>query len=68
MVLASPTPLAAGEERFEQYTSRMTPKPIKRVQYDYRDLDGELFSCVKSTLKDCRAARDTWLEKKGRKA
>ncbi len=40
MVLANPAPLAAGEERFEQYTSRMTPKPIKRVQYDYRNLDG----------------------------
>jgi hypothetical protein len=68
MVLASPISLTAGEEQFEHYTSRITRKPIKRVQYDYRALDGELFSCDKSTLEACRAARDAWLEKKGKKA
>ena len=36
-------------------------------QYDYRHTDGELFSCVKPTLDECRAARDKWLNaKKGK--
>ena len=37
------------------------------VQYDYRHTDGELFSCVKPTLDECRAARDKWLTAKERK-
>ena len=38
------------------------------VQYDYRHpIDRELFSCVKPTLEECRAARDKWLNaKKGK--
>ena len=36
-------------------------------QYDYRHTDGELFSCVKPTLDECRAARDKWLTAKERK-
>ena len=38
------------------------------VQYDYRHpADGELFSCVKPTLDECRTARDKWLTtKKGK--
>ena len=34
------------------------------VQYDYRHTDGELFSCVKPTLEECRATRDKWLTAK----
>lgn len=34
------------------------------VQYDYRDLDGELFSTVQKTLPQCREARDKWLNAK----
>ena len=38
------------------------------VQYDYRHpTDGELFSCVKPTLDECRAARDKWLTEKEEK-
>ncbi len=38
------------------------------MQYDYRHpTDGELFSCVKPTLDECRAARDKWLTAKERK-
>ncbi|MCB6981429.1 DUF3873 family protein, partial [Bacteroides uniformis] len=33
-------------------------------QYDYRHTDGELFSCVKPTLDECRATRDKWLTAK----
>jgi hypothetical protein len=33
-------------------------------QYDYRHMDGELFSTLKETLEECRAGRDQWLNKK----
>lgn len=36
----------------------------KHYQYDYRHTDGELFSCVAPTLKECRQRRDEWLNKK----
>jgi hypothetical protein len=38
------------------------------VSYDYRHTDGELFSCVKPTLEQCRANRDKWLKGKTKKA
>ena len=37
------------------------------VQYDYRDMDGELYSVVKPTLEECRIARDEWLIMKSQK-
>ncbi|MCS2634004.1 DUF3873 domain-containing protein [Bacteroides uniformis] len=37
------------------------------MQYDYRHTDEELFSCVKPTLDECRAAQDKWLTAKERK-
>lgn len=33
-------------------------------QYDYRHMDGELFSTLAKTLDECRLQRDKWLEKK----
>ena len=57
---------APGEEKFVKYR----PVAFKgRIfyQYDYRHTDGELFSCVKPTLDECRAARDKWLTAKERK-
>ncbi len=30
------------------------------VQYDYRDVNGELFSCVGWTVYDCRRRREEW--------
>lgn len=53
------TTTAPGTERFESF--RMGGRI--RVQYDYRHTNGRLFSCVKPTLDDCRAARDAWLAK-----
>lgn len=47
-----------GEERYEEYTS---VKGKKLIQYDYRHKDGQLFSCVKPTLHECRKARNEWL-------
>jgi len=31
------------------------------VQYDFRMNTGELFSCVCSTIEECRQRRDTWI-------
>lgn len=51
-----------GQEKYEcRYNER---KDTEHFYCDYRHTDGELFSCVKPTLQDCRAARDTWLERK----
>ena len=45
----------AGTEKYESF----------QLGYDYRHhTDGELFSCVKPTLDECRAERDKWLNKK----
>jgi len=32
------------------------------VQYDYRHIDGKLFSCVAKSLDDARSSRDKWLK------
>jgi len=54
-----------GQEQYETFTRKVGCKSKKYCQYDYRHVDGELFSCVKPTLADCRIARDAWLERKG---
>jgi len=41
---------------------RVDGKFDRFCQYDYRGMDGELFSCVKPTLEACRAARDEWMK------
>lgn len=52
-----------GQEKYETFCiDRRTHR--KAVQYDFRDHDGELFSCVRPTLKDCRAERDKWIDRK----
>ena len=54
----NPRTLKPGCEQHEAYTG---PNNKRYVQYDYRHVDGELFSCVKPTLEECQAARDKWL-------
>ncbi|HJG89324.1 DUF3873 domain-containing protein [Barnesiella viscericola] len=54
----------AGAEKYESFPSGYGRKRRTLVQYDYRHTDGELFSCVKPTLEECRTARDKWLDKK----
>lgn len=49
-----------GCEQYEKYSYRGKTY----FQYDYRAEDGELFSCVKSTLDACRKARDEYFKKK----
>ncbi len=56
----------AGTEKYERFQSGIGRRKRTLVQYDYRHTDGELFSCVKPTLDECRAARDKWLNGKGR--
>lgn len=48
----------AGTEKYESFLSGYGRKRRTLVQYDYRHTDGELFSCVKPTLEECRTARD----------
>lgn len=52
----------------EKYRTKVGRKVRMMYQYDFRDIaSGELFSCVKSTLDECRAARNKWLTAKRRK-
>jgi len=62
-MLLNPQNLWPGQEQYEEYqTAFVRPgRPTERVQYDYRALDGELFSCVRRTYDQCRRARDAWL-------
>jgi len=64
--MLNPRNLTNGQEQYEAFKSSIARK--KAVQYDYRDTDGELFSCVRPTLESCRAARDAWLQKKEARA
>ena len=51
---------SAGTENYEKFQTGIGRRKRTLVQYDYRHTDGELFSCVKPTLDECRAARDKW--------
>ena len=57
----------AGTEKYEKSQTGIGRRKRTLMQYDYRHTDGELFSCVKPTLDECRAARDKWLTAKERK-
>lgn len=57
----------AGTEKYERFQLGIGRRKRTLVQYDYRHTDGELFSCVKPTLDECRATRDKWLTAKERK-
>ena len=50
---------AVGQEKYEFFKTRRGNK----VQYDYRTIDGVLFSVVAGTLEQARNRRDVWLEK-----
>lgn len=58
--MLNPKNLLPGEEQYEMFFSGVGRRKKKMVQYDYRAADGELFSCIRLTLKACRAARDEW--------
>ena len=56
----------AGTEKYESFQTSFGRKRRTLVQYDYRHTDGELFSCVKPTLEECRRLRDEWLNLKNK--
>lgn len=58
--MLNPKSLKCGCEQYEEYRDAIRRR--KMVQYDYRAEDGELFSCVRQSLEECRAARDRWAE------
>jgi len=58
------TTLSPGQEQHKRFTHKKGAMTRFYYQYDYRHTDGELFSCVKLTLPECRAARNDWLAKK----
>ena len=54
-----------GQEQYETFAVSSRPKRTA-VQYDYRSAEtGELFTCVRPTLAQCRLQRDQWLRQKG---
>ena len=54
------TTVTPRTEAYEIFISAFRPRR-KRYQYDYRASNGELFSTVAPTLKECRQRRDAWL-------
>ena len=53
-----------GEERFEHFTSGRGRKAKQKVQYDYRNYTGELFSCIANSLDEARLKRDNYFNNK----
>jgi hypothetical protein len=53
-----------GQEQYEWFSRKVGGKSKKYCSYDYRHIDGELFSCVKPALEECRVLRDEWLQKR----
>ena len=58
------TTTTLGTEQYEVLYTGCRSRRKKHYQYDYRHTDGELFSCVANTLKECRNHRGEWLDKK----
>lgn len=56
--MLNPYHLLPGQEQHEYYKCRVTNRRL--CQYDYRDTDGKLFSCVLPTLADCRRSKNQW--------
>ena len=54
-------------EKYEKFQMKIGRKVRTMYQYDYRDASsGDLFSCVKPTLDECRRLRDEWLKRKNK--
>lgn len=53
----------AGEENYTTFRPSHRPRSLY-YQYDYRDESGNLFSVAASTLDECRAKRDKWVQAK----
>lgn len=52
-----------GKEKWERFQLPNRRGKLEWfVQYDYRHTNGQLFTCIKSTLKECRDARDRHIQ------
>lgn len=60
--MSEPSLLLPGKEDYCNYYSMIMKKEM--VQYDYRDVDGELFSCVTKDLEEARSKKEEWLKNK----
>jgi len=60
MSLGATSTCPRGAERWERFESTVLGRSL--VQYEYRTPAGCLFTTVRRTLRDCRAARDEWLQ------
>jgi len=49
-----------GQEQYTRFVAGAFRGTIY-YQYDYRHTDGELFSSIAESLKECREKRDKWL-------
>jgi hypothetical protein len=65
-----PQNIGPGQEQYEMFTSpgRAGGNGKKHCQYDYRDVDGELFSCVAASLEAAREKCRAWREKRQKRA
>lgn len=54
-----------GEEHYEYFKPRVMARYDTMCQYDYRHTNGELFSCVRHTLAQCRQEMSEWLVNNG---
>lgn len=62
------TTTTPGTEQYEVFYTGYRTRRKKHYQYDYRHTNGELYSCVASTLKECTQRRDEWLSKRNRQS
>lgn len=56
----------AGQEQYETFYSAHRGRKVSRVMYDYRTQEGDLFSVVAPTLRECRQKREEWLAKRNK--
>jgi hypothetical protein len=59
--MLDPRTLGNGCEQYEEFTIRSRRKTKKKIQYDYRHTDGELYSTVSDTLEKCQKAKNEWV-------
>ena len=55
------TTTAPRTEQYEKSYSARHGRKVQRIMYDYRASNGDLFSTVAPTLRECRHRRDAWL-------
>lgn len=49
-----------GKEKYSTFIAGAF-RGTEYYQYDYRHTNGELFSCVGTSLQQCREKRDKWI-------